>query len=85
MLNYFKNKNIFLFQNDEIYFRQFILGFVQIWEDQLNIKFDDPTTSHTIKNDSGPHLSRLPDELLPAIGKFLIISKDNFQQLVRLD
>lgn len=73
------------FQNDEIYFRQFILGFVQIWEDQLNIKFDDPPKWNTIKNDSGPHLSRLPDELLPAIGKFLIISKDNFQKVVSCD
>lgn len=70
-------------QNDEQYFRQFISGFVQIWEEQLNINFNDPPASETIKSDCGPHLSRLPEELLPAIGKFLIIAKDNVQNKVK--
>lgn len=29
-----------------------------------------------MKADSGPHLGRLPDELLPAIGKFIIVARD---------
>lgn len=66
-------------QNDETFFRQFITGFVQIWEEQLNLNFNDPPDWKDIKTDQGPHISRLPDELLPAIGKFLIIGKDRFQ------
>lgn len=37
-----------------------------------------------MKNDLGPHLKRLPEELLPAIGKFLIIAKDNYQNEVTI-
>lgn len=58
---------------------------MQIWEEQLKIDFDDPPEWQTIKNDLGPHLSRLPEELLPAIGKFLIIAKDKIQNEVRSD
>lgn len=54
-------------------------GFVQIWQDQLNLNFIDPPEWDKIKPDLGPHLNRLPDELLPAIGKFLIIAKDSYQ------
>lgn len=68
------------FQNEETFFRQFIVGFVSIWEKQLNFNFDDPPHWSDIKNDSGPHLNRLPDELLPAIGKFLIIARDQIEQ-----
>lgn len=69
-----------IFQNEESFFRQFISGFVSIWEKQLNFNFDDPPQSTEIKHDSGPHLNRLPDELLPAIGKFLIIARDEIEQ-----
>jgi len=31
---------------------------------------------HEVQPDSGPHLGRLPDELLPAIGKFIIVARD---------
>lgn len=55
---------------------------MQIWEEQLDINFNDPPASDTIKSDCGPHLSRLPEELLPAIGKFLIIAKDKVQNEV---
>lgn len=78
-------KNYFIVsQNDETFFRQFITGFVQIWEEQLNLNFDDPPDWKDIKGDQGPHISRLPDELLPAIGKFLIIGKDRFQNDVSI-
>lgn len=55
---------------------------MQIWEEQLKIDFDDPPDWQTIKTDLGPHLSRLPEELLPAIGKFLIVAKDKIQNEV---
>lgn len=38
-----------------------------------------------IKADVGPHLKRLPEELLPAIGKFLIIARDSCQSDDGLD
>lgn len=48
----------------------------------MNLNFDDPLDCDEVKSDLGPHLKRLPDELLPAIGKFLIIAKDNYQNEV---
>lgn len=66
-------------KNDKSCFRQFVAGFVEIWAEQLNLDFDQPPLWDEIKNDLGPHLKRLPDELLPAIGKFLIIAKDSYQ------
>lgn len=52
---------------------------MEIWTEQLNLDFDQPPLWNEIKNDLGPHLKRLPDELLPAIGKFLIVAKDSYQ------
>lgn len=66
-------------QNDKSCFRQFVAGFVDIWTEQLNLNFEEPPLWNEIKNDLGPHLRRLPDELLPAIGKFLIVAKDSYQ------
>lgn len=54
-------------------------GFVEIWAEQLNLNFEQPPLWNEIKNDLGPHLKRLPDELLPAIGKFLIVAKESYQ------
>lgn len=45
----------------------------------MNLNFDQPQQWDEIKSDTGPHLKRLPDELLPAIGKFLIIAKESYQ------
>jgi hypothetical protein len=70
----------FSFQNDECYFRQFISGFVKIWTDQIELNFDDVKHWETIKPD-GPNLNRLPEELLPAIEKFLIIARDDSDQV----
>lgn len=72
-------------QNDKECFRQFVAGFVEIWEEQLSLNFDAAPLWNEIKNDLGPHLKRLPDELLPAIGKFLIIAKDSYQNDSSLD
>ncbi|XP_055608825.1 neurobeachin-like protein 1 isoform X2 [Uranotaenia lowii] len=67
-------------KNEEIYFRQFIQGFVGIWQKQLMLDFDNAPLWSSISSDSGPHLNRLPEELLPAIEKFLIIARDKFEK-----
>lgn len=51
---------------------------MEIWAEQLNLDFEQPPLWNEIKSD-GPHLKRLPDELLPAIGKFLIVAKESYQ------
>ncbi|XP_049530577.1 neurobeachin-like protein 1 isoform X2 [Anopheles darlingi] len=63
-------------KNEETYFRQFITGFVNIWHSQLQLDFENAPRWDEVVPDLGPHLSRLPDELLPAIEKFLIIARD---------
>jgi len=40
---------------------------------------------HEVQPDSGPHLGRLPDELLPAIGKFIIVARDACETQGTLD
>ncbi|XP_065200473.1 neurobeachin-like protein 1 isoform X2 [Planococcus citri] len=70
-------------KNEEVYFRKFISGLVSIWEKQLNLNWSGDETlpvPDSIKPDQGPHLSRLPEELLPAIGKFLYITKDKTEK-----
>ncbi|KAL1394330.1 hypothetical protein pipiens_012033, partial [Culex pipiens pipiens] len=67
-------------KNEEIFFRQFIQGFVSIWNEQLSLDYENVPHWARIPPDSGPHLSRLPDELLPAIEKFLIIARDKFEK-----
>lgn len=37
----------------------------------------------TIDPEAGPSLSRLPDELLPAIAKFLYIARDNTEKVIK--
>ncbi|KFB43539.1 AGAP003395-PA-like protein [Anopheles sinensis] len=68
-------------KNDETYFRQFIAGFVSIWHSQLQLDFENAPRWDTVAPDLGPHLSRLPDELLPAIEKFLIIARDGCENV----
>lgn len=77
-------KYIFVSQNEEASFRQFICGFVAIWEPKLNLKWvnTDICLPSTIDPEAGPSLSRLPDELLPAIAKFLYIAKDNAEKVI---
>lgn len=74
----------FSFQNEEVYFRKFVAGLVSIWESQLNLDWSNDESlpdSKSITPDTGPHLSRLPEELLPAIGKFLYVTKDNTEKV----
>lgn len=73
----------YIFKNEEASFRQFIRGFVAIWEPKLNLKwvYTNVCLPSTIDPEAGPSLSRLPDELLPAIAKFLYIAKDNTEKV----
>lgn len=43
-------------QNDEKYFRQFIAGFVGIWEDKININFDKNAALWNQIKSNGPAL-----------------------------
>ena len=74
-----------LIQNEEEYFRKFITGLVAIWENQLDMDWNSDKTvpeSRSILPDVGPPLSRLPEELLPAIGKFLYVTKDKIDTVL---
>ena len=66
-------------KSDEKCFRTFVKGFVQTWEKEIS-----PTWGKTVTSclDGGyqVELGELPDELLPALSKFLIISKDEADQ-----
>ncbi|GAB0094778.1 hypothetical protein DMENIID0001_101040 [Sergentomyia squamirostris] len=64
-------------KNDEVFFRQFVRGFVAIWREQLSLELEAMPAPSEIKPDSGPHIKRLPEELLPAIQKFLMIAKSD--------
>ena len=71
-------------KNEEVYFRKFISRLVAIWENQLDLDWssDESLAAPTqIKPDTGPPLSRLPEELLPAIGKFLYVTKDKMDKV----
>uniref|UniRef100_A0A1B0DMF1 DUF4704 domain-containing protein n=1 Tax=Phlebotomus papatasi TaxID=29031 RepID=A0A1B0DMF1_PHLPP len=72
-------------KNDEVFFRQFIRGFVAIWREQLHLELDSMPSPSEIKPDSGPHIKRLPEELLPAIQKFLIIAKSDGEKRILQD
>lgn len=52
---------------------------MNIWEQQIDLKdlnFENAPDWREIKVNTGPNLHRLPDELIPAIEKFLIIARD---------
>ncbi|XP_017135675.1 neurobeachin-like protein 1 isoform X1 [Drosophila miranda] len=74
-------------KNDERYFREFVARFVAIWRSQLQLDFQAENCAfwHEVLPDSGPHLGRLPDELLPAIGKFIIVARDASDTSERLE
>ncbi|XP_071441260.1 neurobeachin-like protein 1 [Hetaerina americana] len=80
----------YISSNDEKTFHNFINDFVSYWESQLNIEYHDPISlpsswmwnhsSSEVKPDDGPHLSTLPDELLPALAKFIFLAKDETEK-----
>lgn len=74
---------VFYLQNEESYFREFMERFVSIWQSQLPLDFAAAECPywHEVQADQGPHLGRLPDELLPAIGKFIIVASDSCQNV----
>jgi len=69
-------------QNEEDFFWQFLKGFVTIWESQLELDWSRLLDCLKVKYDAGPHLSRLPEELLPAIGKFMYLAKEETEKVI---
>ena len=67
--------------NEEKFFRKFVSGFVNSWHLQVCPKWELLVTSYL---QHGRHsektVQRLPDELLPAITKFLFVAKDEVEQ-----
>jgi hypothetical protein len=61
-----------------------VKGFVKIWESQLRLNWSRLPDCLAVKHDSGPHLSRLPEELLPAIGKFMYLAKEETDKVIRV-
>lgn len=57
-------------------------GFVTIWESQLGLDWRRLPDCLPVKHDLGPHLSRLPEELLPAIGKFMYLAKEETEKVI---
>jgi hypothetical protein len=74
--------HVFLSQNEENFFWQFVKGFVSIWKSQLDLDWSRLPDWLAVKHDSGPLLSRLPEELLPAIGKFMYLAKEETEKVV---
>ena len=67
--------------NEENFFRKFVSGFVNAWHLQVCPNWELLVTSYL---QHGRHsektIQRLPDELLPAISKFLFVAKDDVEQ-----
>lgn len=68
-------------QNDEKFFRKFVRSLVAQWEKQVAKNWDSLVES-SLENKvlSGPSVNDLPEELLPALSKFLFISRDEAEQ-----
>ncbi len=65
--------------SDEKCFRKFVKGFVVSWEKEISPTWGKTVTS-CLNSGYQVELGELPDELLPALSKFLIISKDEADQ-----
>lgn len=65
--------------SDEKCFRKFVKGFVSSWESEISPTWGKTVTS-CLNSGYQVELGELPDELLPALSKFLIISKDDADQ-----
>ena len=68
-------------ENDEKFFRKFVKSLVTSWERTVSPTWDMLVTSRLEGlKEEGPPLSDLPEELLPALSKFLFIGKDEAEQ-----
>jgi len=64
-----------LWQKEDEFFCMFVRGFVSIWEDILELNWTTFPDWATIKPDGGPHLDRLPEELLSTVSHFMQVAK----------
>ena len=72
-------------KSDEKCFRKFVKSFVSSWEKEISPTWGKTVTSCLNPGGYRVELGELPDELLPALSKFLIISKDEADQEGRID
>lgn len=60
---------------------EFLGDFVQLWERQLDIKWENSNEIVSL-SEEGPHLSLLYEDLLPSLDKFLLNLKTSFEQVI---
>ena len=64
-------------ENEEKFLRKFVKGFVGQWESQVCPSWEMLVTARLEgQKNRGPVMADLPDELLPALSKFLIIGRE---------
>ncbi len=68
-------------KSDEKFFRKFVRGFVSQWEAKVSPNWELLVTARLEGDrDEGPRLADLPEELLPALSKFLFVGRDEAEE-----
>jgi hypothetical protein len=68
-------------KSDEKLFRKFVRSFVSQWETKVCPNWELLVTARLEgERDEGPALAKLPDELLPALSKFLFVGRDEAEE-----
>ena len=69
-------------KSDEKFFRKFVKGFVAQWEGKVCPNWEMMVTARLEgEKDEGPRLADLPEELLPALSKFLFVGEDEAEEV----
>ena len=69
-------------KSDEKFFRKFVKGFVAEWEGKVCPNWEMMVTARLEgEKDEGPRLADLPEELLPALSKFLFVGEDEAEEV----
>lgn len=68
-------------ENEEKFFRKYVQDFAASWDQQIGPSWELFVSSKLEgRRMVGPPLNALPDELLPALSKFLFVAKDEAEQ-----
>ena len=69
-------------KSDEKFFRKFAKGFVAQWESKVCPSWEMMVTARLEgEKDEGPRLAELPEELLPALSKYLFVGEDEAEEV----
>ena len=69
-------------KSDEKFFRKFAKGFVAQWESKVCPSWEMMVTARLEgERDEGPRLAELPEELLPALSKYLFVGEDEAEEV----